>query len=119
MVRQWIRAATARVGIRLPFRGVICVHGTQSVSIDLQGRADIKFRRWLVFLEQPSAGDLRDVYAVVLDGEDVDPQATDEARKQARQARLERGLPYDEFVASWRRDAPPEGIEYHGSWEWS
>jgi N-methylhydantoinase B/oxoprolinase/acetone carboxylase alpha subunit len=62
---------------------------------------------------------LRDVYAVVLDGEDVDEPATEEARKQARQARLERGLPYDEFVASWRRDAPPEGIEYHGSWEWS
>jgi len=62
---------------------------------------------------------LRDVYAVVLDGEDVDEPATEDARKQARQARLERGLPYDEFVASWRRDAPPEGIEYHGSWEWS
>jgi acetone carboxylase, alpha subunit len=62
---------------------------------------------------------VRDVYAVVLDDEDVDEPATEEARKQARQARLERGLPYDEFVASWRRDAPPEGIEYHGSWEWS
>jgi hypothetical protein len=64
MVRRWITALSARVGIRLPFKGVICVQGTQSVSIDSQGRADIKFTRLLVFLEKPRAGDLRDVYAL-------------------------------------------------------
>ena len=64
MFRQWIRAATARIGIRLPFTGVICVHGTESVSIDADGHPEIKFRKLLVFLEQPSAGDLRDVYAL-------------------------------------------------------
>jgi hypothetical protein len=48
----------------MPFKGAICVHGTQSVSIDPQGRAEIKFRKLLVFLEQPQGGDLRDVYAV-------------------------------------------------------
>jgi N-methylhydantoinase B/oxoprolinase/acetone carboxylase alpha subunit len=62
---------------------------------------------------------LSQVYAVVLDGDVVDHAATDEARRQARQARLQRGRPYDEFVASWRRDAPPEGIEFFGTWEWS
>jgi hypothetical protein len=64
MLRRWIRAASARVGIHLPFTGVICVHGTQSVSLDGEGRADIKFRKLLVFLEEPAAGDLRDVYAL-------------------------------------------------------
>ena len=53
MLRRWIRAASARVGIRLPFTGVICVHGMQSVSIDREGRAEINFRRSLVFLEPP------------------------------------------------------------------
>jgi len=62
---------------------------------------------------------VRDVYAVVLDGADVDTAATEDCRRRARQARLERGVPYDEFVASWRRDAPPAGVEYFGSWEWS
>jgi acetone carboxylase, alpha subunit len=62
---------------------------------------------------------VRDVYAVVLDDEVVDPAATEDARRQARQARLQRGRPYHEFVATWRRDTPPEGIEFHGSWEWS
>ncbi len=31
----------------------------------------------------------------------------------------ERGRPYDEFVAGWRRDEPPEGVPYLGSWEWA
>jgi hypothetical protein len=64
MARRWIRAASARVGIRLPFTGAICVHGTQSVSLDSQGHAEIRFRKVLVFLESPEAGDLRDAYTV-------------------------------------------------------
>jgi hypothetical protein len=73
MVRRWIRAATARIGIRLPCRGVICVHGTQSVSLDSQGHAEVTFRKVLVFLETPEAGDLRDVYAL---GSDTATSAT-------------------------------------------
>src|SRR5262245_32485791 len=64
MARRWIRAASARVGIRLPFTSAICVQGTQSVSLDSQGHAEIKFRKVLVFLESPEAGDLRDTYTV-------------------------------------------------------
>lgn len=64
MLGRWIRAASARIGIRLRFTGVICVHGTQSVSIDEDGQPEINFRKLLVFLEPPSAGDLRDVYAL-------------------------------------------------------
>lgn len=64
MVRRWIRAASARIGIRLPFKGAICVQGTQSVYLDSQSHAEIKFRKMLVFLETPEAGDLRDAYPI-------------------------------------------------------
>ena len=73
MVRRWIRAAATRIGIRLPFKGAVCVHGTQSVSLDSQGHAEITFRKVLVFLEAPEAGDLRDTYAV---GKDKATSAT-------------------------------------------
>jgi len=64
MLRRWLRHASARVGIPLPFKGAICVQGRQSVILDAQGRAEINFRRLLVFLEQPEAGDLRDAYTL-------------------------------------------------------
>jgi acetone carboxylase, alpha subunit len=62
---------------------------------------------------------MSNVYAVVLDGDGVDQAETDGARRRARESRLERGVPYDEFVKGWRRDTPPEGVPYFGSWEWS
>jgi N-methylhydantoinase B/oxoprolinase/acetone carboxylase alpha subunit len=59
------------------------------------------------------------VYHVVYDGElVVDPDATAAAREDERRARLERGKPFDEFVAQWRRDEPPAGLPYLGSWSW-
>ena len=63
-MRQWLRAASARVGIRLRFTGVICVAGTRSICIDREARAHITTRRSLVFLEPPDAGDLLDTYAL-------------------------------------------------------
>ena len=35
-----------------------------------------------------------------------------------RAARIARGKRYDDFVAGWRRDEPPAGVPYLGSWEW-
>jgi N-methylhydantoinase B/oxoprolinase/acetone carboxylase alpha subunit len=60
------------------------------------------------------------VYHVVCDVDElvVDETATAAAREAERRARLERSVPYDEFVARWRRDAPPEGVEFLGTWEW-
>ncbi|MCW3066406.1 MAG: hypothetical protein JWN32_3578 [Solirubrobacterales bacterium] len=59
------------------------------------------------------------LYHVVHDDElVVDPDATAAARAAERRDRLERGKPYDEFVAGWRRDEPPEGVPYLGSWSW-
>jgi N-methylhydantoinase B/oxoprolinase/acetone carboxylase alpha subunit len=60
------------------------------------------------------------IYHVVHDDEFVvDPVATERRRKNEREARRRRAKPYDEFVAQWRRDEPPEDVPYLGSWEWS
>jgi hypothetical protein len=53
-----------RIGIHLPFAGVICVGGTQTIAIDDQWRPSITTKRTLVFLEVPDAGDLRDTYGL-------------------------------------------------------
>lgn len=37
-------------------------------------------------------------------------------RQQERQARLNRGQPFDEFVKSWTTAHPPEHIPYYGAW---
>jgi acetone carboxylase alpha subunit len=60
------------------------------------------------------------VYHVVYDVDSlvVDQAATEQARAAERRARIERGKPYDEFVAQWRRDQPPEGVEFLGAWSW-
>lgn len=59
------------------------------------------------------------VYRVVFDPETllVDEAATDEARAAERRDRIERGVPYDEFVARWSEKSPPSScLEYYGSW---
>jgi hypothetical protein len=94
MLRRWIRAAGARIGIRLPFKGVICVQGTQSVSIDREGRAEITFKKVLVFLERPEPGDLRDVYALGTGTASAatiytSPDALETAREEPESGRLE------------------------------
>jgi hypothetical protein len=90
MLRQWLRAAGERVGIRVWFTGVICVNGTQSVSIDSRGIAQITTRRSLVFLEPPIEGDLRDTYAIGTGGAVIDtsPDAIELSREETEPGRL-------------------------------
>jgi hypothetical protein len=66
MLRRWLRTFVERIGIDLPFPGVICVDGTQTISLDEEWRASITTRRKLVFTEAPSAGDLRDTHGLGL-----------------------------------------------------
>ncbi len=66
MLRRWLRTLLERIGIDLPFQGVICVEGTQAISLDEERRASITTRRKLVFTEPPSAGDLRDTHGLGL-----------------------------------------------------
>ncbi|MBB4660630.1 hydantoinase B/oxoprolinase family protein [Conexibacter arvalis] len=79
----------------------------EEVAVDL--------RRGLISPEVASS-----VYKLVWNGDRCTPDldATAAARDAERRARLERGLPYDAFVAAWRRDAPPAEVPYLGSWEW-
>jgi acetone carboxylase alpha subunit len=67
-----------------------------------------------------SHGTATRIYAVVYDEArlKVDVEATAAARDEARRARIARSLPYDEFVAQWRRDEPPAAVPFLGSWDW-
>lgn len=46
----------------------------------------------------------------------VDEEGTKQLRAQMRQARLERGKPYAEFVKDFVTEEPPEDLLYFGSW---
>jgi len=63
----------------------------------------------------------RDLYRVVYDQETlvIDQQATCAARDAERQARLQRGLDWDEFIAKYVKDEPPTHVPYFGSWNGS
>ncbi len=55
--------------------------------------------------------------AVSQDGEEVDVEATQQAREAERQSRLQRGKPYDEFMAEWEQLKPPDEIlAWFGAW---
>lgn len=61
----------------------------------------------------------KDVYGVVIDPltNRLDVDATEEARQRLRDQRLQRGAPYDEFVADWDQRKPDDAILSHfGSW---
>lgn len=60
-----------------------------------------------------------DVYRVVYDKETlvVDEEATAEARAQLRLERLEKSLPYDEFLETWIKPGPDAALPYYGSWD--
>ncbi len=60
------------------------------------------------------------IYRVVYDREEqsVDVAGTEAARTAERAARAARGKPYDEFIGEWRRDEPPAGFPFLGSWNW-
>ncbi|WP_205699658.1 hydantoinase B/oxoprolinase family protein [Conexibacter sp. SYSU D00693] len=70
--------------------------------------------------ERISAWVAERVYHVVYDAEHlrVDAAATEAARDAERAARKARSLPYEEFVAQWRRDEPPANVPFLGSWDW-
>ena len=46
----------------------------------------------------------------------LDVEATETARAEARKARLQRGIPFDEFCDGFVKPEPPEALLYYGSW---
>ncbi|WP_227429699.1 hydantoinase B/oxoprolinase family protein [Psychrobacter sp. I-STPA6b] len=69
-------------------------------------------------LNRISAHTATNIYKVVWDEETfvVDQEATERLRNEERQARLKRGVPYDEFMKTHVKDEPPEDLFYYGSW---
>lgn len=60
-----------------------------------------------------------DIYGVVVDPDSLryDVEATARARQAVIDARLGRGVPYDEFEAGWSQRKPDESIlQFFGSW---
>jgi N-methylhydantoinase B/oxoprolinase/acetone carboxylase alpha subunit len=60
----------------------------------------------------------RRMYKIEFNSENLvlDKEGTAKARADERQARIARGVPYDEFIASWVKDMPDPDIPYMGSW---
>jgi N-methylhydantoinase B/oxoprolinase/acetone carboxylase alpha subunit len=46
----------------------------------------------------------------------LDMEATKQARKAEREARLKRGVPFKDFIKTWNKPKPPKDIPYFGSW---
>lgn len=68
----------------------------------------------------------REIYHVVVDEKTIDlddktfvldEKATAQARTDERKSRLDRALPYEEFVAGWETEAPAEYPPFYGSWD--
>lgn len=59
----------------------------------------------------------REVFGVEVTDGAIDEDATERTRAQIRDARLERGVPFDEFVTEWEQREPPEdAMEFYGPW---
>ena len=47
----------------------------------------------------------------------VDTEQTETLRREEKQARLARGVPYEQFLQVWSRQSPPkEALQYYGTW---
>ncbi len=59
------------------------------------------------------------IYHVCMDAETaaVDLEATEQARREERAARLRRAKPYAEFVRDWVTPTPPAHLPFFGSWD--
>lgn len=61
----------------------------------------------------------REIYFVVYNQKNLvlNVEATRQARAQERQARMQRGVPYHEFVKTWVTAEPPADLPYYGCWD--
>jgi N-methylhydantoinase B/oxoprolinase/acetone carboxylase alpha subunit len=58
------------------------------------------------------------LYKVVFDHATlaIDFEATEKAREDERRARIERSMPYSEFIKDWNQPKPPAHLQYFGCW---
>lgn len=102
MFARAIRSALRRIGIRLPFNGVICPEWNKTICIEGDWRARVITTRTLVFTEPPRPGDLSDPFPIE-PGAPLEilfydsPDATEVSRKKRDPHTL---------VISWLPNAP-------------
>ena len=61
----------------------------------------------------------QEVYQIRYDEDSLtlNEAATEGARNSARETRLERGKPWEEFISEWSKLSPnPQALKYFGSW---
>jgi acetophenone carboxylase len=59
----------------------------------------------------------REVFGVEVDDGAVDEEATEQTREETRADRIDRGMPYDDFVEDWEQKQPPEeALKFYGPW---
>jgi hypothetical protein len=63
MVAGVLRNLARRVGVNLPFAGVVCAEQVRTIYIETDWRARITVKKTLVFLESPGERDLWDTYS--------------------------------------------------------
>jgi hypothetical protein len=76
MVAGIVRKVARRVGVNLPFSGVVCAEQVRTIYIETDWRARITVKKTLVFLEYPGERDLWDTYSAG-PGERLDTLAYD------------------------------------------
>jgi hypothetical protein len=60
MASPWLRRLLRRIGVDVPFTGVVCPEDVKSICVEPGVGALVTVRRTLVFLEVPEPGDLMD-----------------------------------------------------------
>lgn len=60
----------------------------------------------------------RSIYKIVFDSETLvlNIEKTEQARREEREARKQRGVPYNDFVKNWVTNEPPAELPFYGSW---
>ncbi len=61
----------------------------------------------------------QNIYKIAYDPErrKVDLVQTEKLRREERQARLARGVPYEQFQEAWSKQTPPkESLQFYGTW---
>lgn len=46
----------------------------------------------------------------------VDLEGTQQLRREEREKRIQRGVPFKEFMQNWEKSAPPAHLPFYGSW---
>jgi hypothetical protein len=64
MSARVLRTALRKVGLRVPFGGVICPEIRKTIFIEGDWRARVNTQRTLVFTDEPCPGDLRDRFPI-------------------------------------------------------